>query len=298
MIGLVPLNALRAFEAAARRGGFAAAADELNVTPAAVGQQVRQLEALIGAPLFDRAGRQLILTERGAAALAPLRRGFELMGEASAALREPHAALEIKIAAPRELLGAWLASDVASWTGRAKLELVSLADPETATAAFRDGADLALVYKRALDHGPNHLMGETVTPLASPALKLEGQGLNRLDGVPLIEDSSLGVGWPQWAAARGAYGAQLNPSIRADDAATAVALALDGAGVLLARKPLCFDAIRAGWLSPVFPDGDLVVERGYELAIAPGAADNPVLQELAAHLKLRAARRLDLSGEL
>ena len=90
------------FEAAARRGSFVAAAEELNVTPAAIGQQVRQLEALIGAPLFVREGRGVRLTERGAAGIDRLGRAFELMGEASSAMREASGEVELVIGAPAD----------------------------------------------------------------------------------------------------------------------------------------------------------------------------------------------------
>ena len=66
---LPPLNALRAFEAAARHLSFAKAAEELNVTPAAVSHQVKGLEAFYGVDLFRRLTRQVHLTEEGLAAL-------------------------------------------------------------------------------------------------------------------------------------------------------------------------------------------------------------------------------------
>src|ERR687883_495078 len=66
---LPPLNALRAFEAAARHLSFKLAAHELHVTPAAVGQQVKALEARLGVRLFERLHKQLILTEAGQAYL-------------------------------------------------------------------------------------------------------------------------------------------------------------------------------------------------------------------------------------
>src|SRR3954462_8028233 len=79
---LPPLNALRAFEAAARRGGFAKAADELAVTPAAVSQQVRLLEAELGVGLFRRLPRGLELTPAGRGALPELREAFARLARA------------------------------------------------------------------------------------------------------------------------------------------------------------------------------------------------------------------------
>jgi LysR family transcriptional regulator, glycine cleavage system transcriptional activator len=73
---LPPLNALRAFEAAARHLSFKLAAHELHVTPAAVGQQVKALEARLGVRLFERLHKQLILTAAGQAYLPGISDGF------------------------------------------------------------------------------------------------------------------------------------------------------------------------------------------------------------------------------
>ncbi|MBR0814720.1 LysR family transcriptional regulator [Bradyrhizobium diazoefficiens] len=84
---LPPLNALRAFEAAARHLSFKLAAHELHVTPAAVGQQVRALEARLGVRLFDRLHKQLILTPAGQAYLPGISEGFRHIAEATSHLK-------------------------------------------------------------------------------------------------------------------------------------------------------------------------------------------------------------------
>ena len=86
---LPALNALRAFEAAARHLSFTRAAEELNVTPGAISQQIRQLEEFAGAPLFRRTGRQVLLTDAGQAALPLLTNAFEMMSEAVHHMRAP-----------------------------------------------------------------------------------------------------------------------------------------------------------------------------------------------------------------
>ena len=84
---LPPLNALRAFEAAARHLSFKLAAHELHVTPAAVGQQVKALEARLGVQLFERLHKQLILTEAGQAYLPVISEGFRHIAEATSQLK-------------------------------------------------------------------------------------------------------------------------------------------------------------------------------------------------------------------
>lgn len=83
---LPPLNALRAFEAAARHLSFTLAAEELNVTQAAISHQVKALETHLGTKLFRRLTRRLILTDRGAALLPELTAGFDRLAQATARL--------------------------------------------------------------------------------------------------------------------------------------------------------------------------------------------------------------------
>jgi LysR family glycine cleavage system transcriptional activator len=84
---LPPLNALRAFEAAARHLSFKLAAQELHVTPGAIGQQVKALENRLGVQLFERLHKQLVLTEAAQAFLPEVGAGFRRLASATARLR-------------------------------------------------------------------------------------------------------------------------------------------------------------------------------------------------------------------
>jgi LysR family glycine cleavage system transcriptional activator len=286
--GLAPLNALRAFEAAARQGGFVGAAEELNVTPAAVGQQVRQLEALIGAPLFEREGRKLVLTERGAAALEPLRRGFELMGEASAALRAAQATPTLTLAADHDIMTAWLSRDLPG------------VDVAIRLVASGEDADLTLTRSSvaAAPAGAERLMDEVLTPLARPGLVQPDAGLGVLETLPLIEDSRSGLSWADWLSARGGYGLEAQARLKVSESQAALALAEQGAGIVLGRKPLAYDAIRDGRLAPVFANGDQPSDQAYFLHYAAGRSPSLAATRIAHHLKACAAARQDLAGEL
>ena len=90
---LPPLNALRAFEAAARHLSFKLAAHELHVTPAAVGQQVKALEARLGVQLFERLHKQLVLTVAGQTYLPGVSEGFRHIAEATSQLKPAGAVL-------------------------------------------------------------------------------------------------------------------------------------------------------------------------------------------------------------
>ena len=111
----LPLNALRVFDAAARHLSFTRAADELAVTPAAVGQQIRALEDLLGVVLFRRTSKGLELTEEAAAGLEPLRTGFLHFEDAVQAMQAGQASHVFTIAAPRDFFATWLAPRLASF---------------------------------------------------------------------------------------------------------------------------------------------------------------------------------------
>ena len=83
---LPPLNALRAFEAAARHLNFSRAADELSVTPGAVSQQIQNLEDYVGVALFKRTPKGLLLTDPAQIALPALREAFDRLAEAASML--------------------------------------------------------------------------------------------------------------------------------------------------------------------------------------------------------------------
>ena len=89
MASPLPLNALRAFEAAARHANIARAAEELSVTPGALSHQIRALEARLGVPLFERQARGVALTAEGRLLMPGLPAGLGTLG-ASPAFRRAH----------------------------------------------------------------------------------------------------------------------------------------------------------------------------------------------------------------
>ncbi|WP_076068326.1 LysR family transcriptional regulator [Sphingomonas montana] len=118
----LPLNALRVLDAAARHLSFTRAADELAVTPAAVGQQVRALEDTLGVVLFRRTAKGLELTPEAAAGLGALRDGFLQFEEAVRAIQSGQTSKTLTIAAPRDLTARWLGARLAAY-GRTDPEL-------------------------------------------------------------------------------------------------------------------------------------------------------------------------------
>jgi LysR family glycine cleavage system transcriptional activator len=118
----LPLNGLRVLDAAARHLSFTRAADELAVTPAAVGQQIRALEDTLGVVLFRRTAKGLELTPEGEAGLVALRAGFLQFEEAVRAMQAGQSSKTLTIAAPRDFTAKWLGSRLAAY-GRGDPEL-------------------------------------------------------------------------------------------------------------------------------------------------------------------------------
>ncbi|MDB5683264.1 MAG: LysR family transcriptional regulator [Sphingomonas bacterium] len=111
----LPLNGLRVLDAAARHLSFTRAADELAVTPAAVGQQIRALEDTLGVVLFRRTAKGLELTPEGEAGLDALRAGFLQFEEAVRAMQAGQTSKSLTIAAPRDFTAKWLAPRLAAY---------------------------------------------------------------------------------------------------------------------------------------------------------------------------------------
>lgn len=112
----LPLNGMRVFDAAARHLSFTNAADELAVTPAAVGQQIRALEDLLGVVLFRRTPKGLELTSEAEAGLEPLRSGFLQLEESVRAMQSGQTSNSLTIAAPRDFISKWLAPRLAEFS--------------------------------------------------------------------------------------------------------------------------------------------------------------------------------------
>lgn len=111
----LPLNALRVFDAAARHLSFTKAADELAVTPAAVGQQIRALEDVLGTVLFKRMTRNLELTPEAERSLPALRAGFAAFEESVRILQDGQGSKVLTIAAPRDFTTKWLGTRLADY---------------------------------------------------------------------------------------------------------------------------------------------------------------------------------------
>ncbi|MCB2046054.1 MAG: LysR family transcriptional regulator [Novosphingobium sp.] len=208
----LPLNALRVFDAAARHLSFTRAADELAVTPAAVGQQIRALEDALGVVLFRRTSKGLELTDEAASGLDPLREGFLHFEEAVRAMQAGQASHRYTIAAPRDIFAAWLGPGLAGFRAAHPEVSFALVDEET-TDFTEANLDLALRWAE----GPGELEGVMLGTAQRVRVAADG-----VDG-PAIH-------WPGDGARDGE-----DSAFSAADAGQALAAAAAGLGV--ARVP-------------------------------------------------------------
>lgn len=170
----LPLNGMRVLDAAARHLSFTRAADELAVTPAAVGQQIRALEDTLGVVLFRRTTKGLELTPEAEAGLAALRNGFLQFEEAVRAMQAGQSSKSLTIAAPRDLTAKWLMP---------RLSAIAAADPELRFVLVP--ADDALDFTEAnLDlairwgEGPGEHEGEALESDGMVTIERPGGGID------------------------------------------------------------------------------------------------------------------------
>ena len=146
----LPLNALRVFDAAARHLSFTKAADELAVTPAAVGQQIRALEDTLGVVLFKRMTRNLELTPEAERSLPALRAGFLQFEESVRILQDGQGSKVLTIAAPRDLTTKWLSARLAAYAALhpdVRFVIAAIDDAPGSSPDFTQAnLDLAIVF--------------------------------------------------------------------------------------------------------------------------------------------------------
>lgn len=248
----LPLNALRVFDAAARHLSFTRAADELAVTPAAVGQQIRALEDLLGVVLFRRTSKGLELTDEAGSGLAALRTGFLHFEDAVQAMQAGQSSHVYTIAAPREFFAAWLAPRLSAFRAENPQVRFVLLDGEM-TDFTEANLDLAVRWT----DGPGNLEG---VPLGDPDWVMVGEG----DWIGWPGDA--GPGSDDDDAPSGDDGEESKPPVMVADAGQAMAAALAGLG--RARVPALLTAGLNEALARAVTAIEAPCRRGYWL-VAP-----------------------------
>ncbi|WP_188054348.1 LysR family transcriptional regulator [Sphingosinithalassobacter sp. CS137] len=220
----LPLNGLRVLDAAARHLSFTRAADELAVTPAAVGQQIRALEDTLGVVLFRRTTRGLELTPEGEAGLDALRHGFLQFEEAVRAMQAGQSSKSLTIAAPRDLTAKWLMprlAEIARADGELRFMLLTADESVDFTEA---NLDLAVRW----GEGPGEHEGEALESDGMVTVERPGGG------------AETRISWP------GCISDEAQSLVRVGDAGLALDAAADGLGRATIPEVLARGDLAAG----------------------------------------------------
>jgi len=305
----VHLNALRAFEASARHGSFSAAAAELNVTPAAVGQLVRTLEDWLGAPLFYRnpVGKtRLVATDAAQRALPELRAGFDKLLLGLERLKEGSLSGVLTVTVSPAFAAKWLLP---------RIDRFQLVCPETdvrldtnlrAVDFVSQRIDIGVRY--GLGHWPglsaDKLMEEEVFPVCSPAFLQQHPQLRLpadLARQTLIHDLSMDghadfPTWEAWLAKAGVRDISPARGMKINNSAAVLQAAVEGHGVAMARSVMAHDDIVSGRLVRLCGDISFESPLAYFIVYRPETAELPRLATFRRWLLSEAAKQSEDAG--
>jgi LysR family glycine cleavage system transcriptional activator len=255
MVRLPPFFALRALEAAARHRSYSRAASELSVTHGAVSQQIRRLEAELGARLFERRGNAMIPTPDAQRLAGEVARGLDVLKNAvadfaSAAERDP-----LVVSIDPQFANRWLPVRLPRMLADPAGANLELKVEERRANFVTDGVDIAIRYGagRWDDVETAHLFSETLTPVCSQAFLLQHPLKAPADllGVPLLHHGHRP--WRLWFPQ---FGLEAPPQqgMLFDDSVMLLEAAAQGLGVALARSRLIEQDLRTGRLVRPFED--------------------------------------------
>lgn len=271
MRNLPPLRAIRAFEAAARHLSFNRAADELHVTPSAVSHQVRTLEEHLGAKLFERLTRRVVLTPDGQAFLPPVHTALDQIDAAVQRIRGNRDDGSLTVQASPNFATEWLVPRLLGFQAEypdIEVKLMTTRGPDGLHFDFEQ-VDLAIWYGKGNwpDVDCERLMSEELVPVCSPDLL---RGERALSSPEDLRDATLihvliRIGqWRNWLEAAGIEGAEPERGPKFQNTPLALEAAMAGMGVAIANRAFVADHLRDGRLVIPF-DQDLPSECAYYL---------------------------------
>src|SRR3954471_3323600 len=297
---LPSLDLLVGFEAAARHLSFTKAGEELFLTQSAVSRQIKELEAQLGAPLFERRHRALVLTEAGqhfyaaAAQVLTTMRGATERVRAASGRRRP-----LSVTTTHSFAALWLIPRLAGFTRDHPGVDVRITADTRVQDLERDGLDVAIRHGPPSLAGPNaiRLMGEKVFPVASPKL---------LKKIPLAEPADLArhvllqyddpdgrhpwLHWKTWLEVERIADLRPAGTLSFSGYEQIIPAAIACHGVALGRTPLVKDLLGSGELvAPFKSSADPA--RAYFAVTSQTAAARPEVADFVSWLKAEATRR-------
>lgn len=287
---LPPLTAFRAFDAAARHMSFAKAADELNVTPAALSFQIKSLEEHLGHALFHRLNRAVELTESGKILAPGAAEGFETLTKAWSATKRLHDNRTLTVTAGPSFTSKWLAPRLFQFVqNNPDIDLRFSANLKMMDFR-RDEIDVAIRFSQHDDEGlfSETIIEEWLCPMVAPVLADQIKDPSDLLKMPLLHQDDIDflnppANWDTWFHAAGldapkTAGTHFSQSDHATNAA------LSGAGVMLGRVSVSERHLTDGRLVMPF---ELTIRShaSYRIVCALGSENRPQVQRLIAWVK-------------
>ncbi len=254
------LNVLRTFEAAGRNSSFSLAAEELNISQAAVSQQMRQLEAYLGAALFVRHHRRLSLTSTGQAYLNGVHEALDRLDTVTDQLFSDRQHQIVTIRCTSSVATLWLAPRLGSFQKHhpeSDLRIKTL-DPDYGDRN-PSGADLEIVILSdgANDPHARKLLTATITPVCSP--EFSSRGLRPSEPADVLAFELIHVlgyddDWHRWFRRHGLRDAPVPRGLSVDGSLIAIEAAQRGDGIMLGRRPFIDSYLRSGELVEAFSE--------------------------------------------
>lgn len=252
---LPPLNALRAFEVAARRRSITRASEELGVTHGAVSHQIRSLEAFVGVDLLERAGNRFKLTVAGEQLLTPLSAGFDLLMGAVISLDMPTVRGEVTLSAPPALTCLWLVKSVGDLLKRHPDLRLNLRPSNSPKEIIASDVDLCIRYGDGIWPGKRteRLTDTDVFfPVCSPNV-YAGTDISELSQLPLLCPAN-GYEWDLWQSAITKGNVLMGPRQYMGNHLAMIEAAVSGIGIAMGDNVTCQSYLASGALVRPFKE--------------------------------------------
>ena len=283
------LNILRTFEAAGRRLSFSAAAKDLNISQAAVSQQIRQLEAYLDAPLFIRHNRKLSLTSKGQAYLDTVHEALERLDTVTDQLFPGRSHQIVTLRCTSSVAALWVAPEIKSlYAAHPEIELRLTTLDQTLDNDQLSHPDLEIFIAPETGHDPNadKLLTATILPVCSPR-RIEGQGKPAMPADLLNQELIHVIGyehdWHRWFHQHTDGDIELPRGLTVDGSLIAIEAAQRGDGVMLGRRPFIDRHLQSGELVEVF-DRPFALYTDYHLRLSSTTHTPSAVKAVAAWL--------------
>ncbi|SFB32078.1 LysR family transcriptional regulator, glycine cleavage system transcriptional activator [Collimonas sp. OK607] len=254
---LPPTQTLRAFEAAARLGNYTRAGEELHLTHSAISHQIRALEQRIGRKLFQREGRQMMLTDGGRLLAEEVRQALLALDRALqiGKVERQQATQTLRVSVSPSFASAWLVPRLAAFHQQHPHIDISLRSTHELSELDFSDADVAIWYGRAghKNFRYRHLLKEVVFPVCSPAFGASHPTITPRDlpHYPLLRFAHHG-GWEPWFSAAGIQHGEPQTGPVYDDPMHLLDAAAADQGIALARSCLAHNHLASGRLIRLF----------------------------------------------